>query len=275
MTNTTQIFPPMLYGTAWKKERTAQLVEQAIKQGFRGIDTACQPRHYNEAGVGEALEKLKRQNFPVQHLFIQTKFTPADGQDRSTVPYDPAASLPVQVHQSMAVSLKNLKRDVIDSLLLHSPMSTFDQTIEVWRGMEELKQKGLVRMLGISNCYDLSTLQLLYEQAAIKPSMLQNRFYSQTGYDKTLRKWCLEKNIQYQSFWTLTANGHILDNPVMQSIAANKNVTTPQLFLRFLIKQKIIPLIGTCSEKHMKEDLAVFDFDLSDSEMEQIKPLLW
>ena len=96
--------PWIVYGTAWKKERTAGLVEQAVKAGFRGIDTACQPRHYREDGVGEALDRLREQGIGRESLFLQTKFTPPEGQDPETVPYDPKAPVGEQVAQSFEVS---------------------------------------------------------------------------------------------------------------------------------------------------------------------------
>jgi diketogulonate reductase-like aldo/keto reductase len=258
------MIPKLIYGTAWKKDRTADLVEQAVLAGFQGIDTACQPKHYNEAGVGEALMRLGRP------LFIQTKFTPVSGQDRATVPYDPSASLQNQVQESCAVSLKNLKH--IDALLLHSPLPRHEQTMEAWQAMEKLCEQGKVRMLGISNCYDLEAFKLIYAEASIKPVIIQNRFYDKTGYDKLLRAWCKENNVHYQSFWTLSANPHILQS--LSGIAASKGVTGAQIFFRFLTQVGIIPLIGTCSAKHMQEDLAIFDFMLSNEEMEQINNLM-
>lgn len=78
--------PSIFYGTAWKKERTAQLVQLALKSGFRAIDTACQPKHYQEAGVGEG---ILRSGIPRDQIFLQTKFTPVDGQDPNKIPYDP------------------------------------------------------------------------------------------------------------------------------------------------------------------------------------------
>jgi diketogulonate reductase-like aldo/keto reductase len=91
--------PSFMYGTAWKKDATARLVETAIGAGFRALDTANQLIHYNEAGVGEALEALGRKEIRRETLFIQTKFTPLGGQG-GTPPYDPAADLPNQVRQS-------------------------------------------------------------------------------------------------------------------------------------------------------------------------------
>lgn len=266
--------PQLIYGTAWKKERTAELVEKAVLYGFRGIDTACQPKHYHEAGVGQALKRLNEQGINRKTLFIQTKFTPLSGQDPSNVPYDSFASLKDQVHQSFQVSLKNLGVDYVDALLMHSPLSKPDQTMQVWQEMEALHAKGSVHHLGISNCYDPNTFKQIYEEATIKPVILQNRFYAETDYDKTLRSWCATKNIHYQSFWTLTANPHILKSPVLLELAKAKLVTVEQLFFRFLTELQIIPLIGTCSDKHMQEDLAIFEFNLTHAEIKRIDSII-
>src|SRR3984885_6126643 len=103
--------PTFLYGTAWKEDRTAALVEMALRAGFRGIDTANQRRHYLEAGVGEALRAAYSAGVVTRaDLFLQTKFTYRPGQDHR-LPYDPAASLSVQVAQSLASSLEHLGAD--------------------------------------------------------------------------------------------------------------------------------------------------------------------
>src|SRR3990167_6136754 len=73
--------PKIIYGTAWKKERTASLVVKAVKYGFRGIDTACQPKHYFEPGVGQALKELETVGIARDQIFLQTKFTPITSQD--------------------------------------------------------------------------------------------------------------------------------------------------------------------------------------------------
>lgn len=98
----------------------------ALKLGFRGIDTACQPKHYYEKGVGEGIE---RSGVPRKELFIQTKFTSIDGQDPNNIPYDPKSDLSSQVKKSLEVSLQNLKTTYIDSLVLHSPMRTLENTM--------------------------------------------------------------------------------------------------------------------------------------------------
>ena len=90
--------PSIMYGTAWKKDLTCDLVVAAVKAGFQGVDTACQPKHYNEKGVGDALSRLLREEgIARESLFIQTKFTPLGGQDPKNVPYDTTAPLATQV----------------------------------------------------------------------------------------------------------------------------------------------------------------------------------
>ena len=106
--------PSFMYGTAWKKEATAQLVQLAVSSGFTAIDMANQIIHYNEALVGEALLALASQGITRDTLFLQTKFTPADGQDHRT-PYDASADLTTQVRQSFESSLEHLHTDYVDS----------------------------------------------------------------------------------------------------------------------------------------------------------------
>ena len=101
--------PWIIYGTAWKRDNTAALVEQAIRLGFRGIDTACQPKHYNEAGVGDGVVACLHRGIDRSELYLQSKFTPLSGQDPKRVPYDAKASLSEQVAQSFQTSLKNLQ----------------------------------------------------------------------------------------------------------------------------------------------------------------------
>jgi diketogulonate reductase-like aldo/keto reductase len=244
--------PTMLYGTAWKKERTAELVERALIAGFRGIDTACQPRHYNEPGVGIGIQNAVDKGIPRASIFVQTKFTPVNGQDPQSIPYDKNASLGTQVVQSFKVSQHNLQTKIIDSLIVHGPYPDWDDMMEVWSALENLAQQGLVRQIGISNCYDPDYFGRLYQAAAIKPAILQNRFYAETGFDIELRKFCSLHKIVYQSFWTLTANPRILSHSSMRQIADALQCTTAQLFFAFLMTQGIQPLTGTTSEEHIR-----------------------
>ena len=266
--------PGIIYGTAWKEERTKELVVKAVQTGFRGIDTAGQPRHYNEALVGAALLELKNNRVNREDIFLQTKFTPISGQDPDNVPYNPDSPLEAQVAQSFESSLKNLNTDYVDSLVLHSPVAPYSSMMKVWGAMEKIHQSGGARQLGISNCYDPDFFKVFYTDASVKPAVIQNRFYQQSGYDTELRQWCSENGVRYQSFWTLTANPHILGSPTVRELAEQHGKTEPQIFFRYLTDIGILPLTGTCTEQHMEEDLAIFDFELSSDEQSQIAQLL-
>jgi len=263
--------PSLIYGTAWKKEHTADLVVQAVLSGFRGIDTACQPKHYEESLVGEAIKRLKTHDIMRDELFIQTKFTPLSGQDPHRIPYNPNDSLEIQVAHSFETSKHNLGTDYVDSLVLHSPLFPYVNLIKVWSAMEAIYHSGQARQLGISNCYDLELLQRLYKDADVKPSVVQNRFYAESGYDVELRQWCNEEGIIYQSFWSLTANPHILGSKAVTALAQKYDKTQAQILYRYLNQMGIVPLIGSTSQQHMKEDLEIFSFELTSDEMMEIK----
>ncbi|MGZ5058789.1 MAG: aldo/keto reductase family protein [Methylobacter sp.] len=266
--------PRIIYGTAWKKDSTAALVEQAVGLGFRGIDTACQPKHYNEAGVGDGVAACLHRGMDRGELYLQSKFTSLSGQDPERVPYDPDAGLGEQVAQSFQASLKNLQTTYLDCLVLHSPLSSQQRTMEVWRAMERIFHSGGVKQLGISNCYDPEQFQLLYRDAKVKPAVIQNRFFAETGYDREIRDFCREHKVIYQSFWTLTANPNVLTHPTLQALAAKYRRNAAQIFFRYLSQIGIIPLTGTTSEIHMREDLAIFDFELSADECEAVAIVL-
>jgi diketogulonate reductase-like aldo/keto reductase len=267
--------PRIIYGTAWKKDETAHWVEQAIRTGFRGIDTACQPKHYHEAGVGKGIARcIQTGLMQREELYLQTKFTPLNGHDPSRIPYDAKSCLSDQVNQSFRCSLQNLQTDYLDCLILHSPLADQQQLLDVWRAMEQLFHRGSVKQLGISNCYALETLVFLYESAEIKPAVLQNRFYADTQYDRNLREYCRPKDIIYQSFWTLTANPGVLAHAAIKSLSEKYRRSSAQLFFRYLTQIGIIPLTGTTSEQHMTDDLAIFDFELTVEECQQIGKLL-
>lgn len=261
----------LIYGTAWKKERTAELVELALRTGFRAIDTACQPKHYNEPGVGEG---IANSGIERSDLFIQTKFTSVNGQDPESVPYDPSEALPNQIKKSLEVSLENLRTSYLDSLVMHSPMNSFDETIEGWKVMEGFVKDGRVKQLGISNCYDFNFFKNLFSVVEHKPAVLQNRFYADSGYDVELRKFCLENGVTYQSFWTLSANPHVLENEVVRELAKKYSTTPAVILYRCLSESGMVPLCGTTSEVHMKEDLGLMGFGIKSKEVESIFDLL-
>ena len=266
--------PSFMYGTAWKKEATTQLVQLAVATGFTAIDTANQLIHYQEALVGEALLVLAQQGVTRDRLFLQTKFTSTNGQDHRT-PYDASADLTTQVIQSFDSSLVHLRTDYLDSYVLHGPyqrqgLGAADR--EVWAAIEGLYRSGKTKMIGISNVTAEQLTQLCAE-AAVKPMMVQNRCYAALGWDKAVREICRAHNIIYQGFSLLTANQGIFAEPAIRAIARRLGAGLAQVVFRFAMQVGMLPLTGTTNLQHMKEDLQAEQFTLTDEDMQVIETI--
>ena len=264
--------PSFMYGTAWKKEATAQLVQQAVGAGFTAIDTANQLIHYQEALVGDALLALAQQGVARDRLFLQTKFTPTNGQDHRT-PYDASANLTKQVTQSFESSLAHLHTNYLDSYVLHGPyqrqgLGAADW--EVWAAIEGLYQSGKTKMIGISNV-TADQLTQLCARAAVKPMMVQNRCYAALGWDKEVREICLAHCIIYQGFSLLTANREIFADPGIRAIAQRLGTGLAQVVFRFAMQVGMLPLTGTTNPQHMKEDLRAEQLILTAEDMRLIE----
>ncbi|KHE90656.1 MAG: aldo/keto reductase [Candidatus Scalindua rubra] len=267
-------FPSFIYGTAWKEDATTDLVIKAVSAGFSAIDTANQPRHYQEHLVGKALLKLAGKGINREGLFLQSKFTPADGHDQR-IPYDPSVNLTTQVRQSFESTLKNLHTDYLDSYLLHGPYSQpglGDEDWEVWRAIEEIYNTGKAGVIGISNV-NIMQLEILTEKAEVRPMVVQNRCFANRGWDREVREFCKANRIVYEGFSLLTANPFVLQNPEVRSIARDLGKTPEQVVFRFSLQAGMIPLTGTTSEQHMKEDLQVTDFKLRDGDVQLIEAI--
>jgi diketogulonate reductase-like aldo/keto reductase len=261
-----------MYGTAWKEEATAELVQLAVRCGFSAIDTANQLIHYREALVGEALRSLEKEGTKRETLFVQTKFTPWDGQG-GQAPYDPSADLTTQVMQSFDSSLDHLRTDYIDSYVLHAPLSRRGLAAadwEVWAAMEALLRSGRTKMIGVSNI-TASQLAELCDQAQAKPMVVQNRCFAAQHWDKQVRDVCKAHGIIYQGFSLLTANREVLIYPEVQRIARRLGAGPAQVIFRFAMQVGMLPLTGTTSERHMKEDLKAERLVLSEQEVQRIE----
>ena len=267
--------PPLLYGTAWKEERTPALTELALRMGFRGIDTANQRRHYFEAGVGQGLAAAYRAGVVTRaELFIQTKFTYRNGQDHR-LPYDPSADIAAQVAQSMASSLEHLGTDAVDSYVLHGPASGHgwrDEDVEAWAAMGRERDAGRARVLGVSNV-SLRHLEQLVASGAEAPAFVQNRCFARFGWDREVRAFCLTRGIVYQGFSLLTANPEVLGHPFVTAIARRLQATRAQVVFRFAQAVGMLPLTGTTDAEHMQQDLASAALPLEDDEVRTIETL--
>jgi len=266
--------PSFMYGTAWKKEATTRLVQQAVEAGFTAIDTANQLIHYQEALVGDALLALSKQGIARDRLFLQTKFTPANGQDHRT-PYDASANLMTQVTQSFDSSLAHLHTDYLDSYILHGPyqrqgLGAADW--EVWTAIERLYQSGKTKMIGISNV-TAEQLSQLCARAATKPMMVQNRCYAALGWDNEVREICRTHSIVYQGFSLLTANREIFADPGIRAIAQRLGTGLAQVVFRFAMQVGMLPLTGTTNPQHMKDDLQSQQLTLTSDDVRLIETI--
>jgi diketogulonate reductase-like aldo/keto reductase len=241
--------PDFMYGTAWKESRTQGLVELALREGFRAIDTANQRKHYFEEAVGAG---LRAAGVPLDRLFIQTKFTHRAGQDER-LPYDEGAPIATQVAQSYESSIAHLGK--IDSYVLHGPSlrdRLAPEDVDAWRAIEALP----VALVGISNV-SASQVEELVALARVPPAFVQNRCYASTGWDREVRAACARNNIVYQGFSLLTANRDVVQHHrEVRALAAELGVTTAQLVFAFARQRGMLPLTGTTSAEHMRLDLA-------------------
>jgi diketogulonate reductase-like aldo/keto reductase len=267
--------PRFFYGTAWKEDKTQPLTELALESGFRGIDTANQRRHYHEAAVGQAIAAaISRGLVSRGELFLQTKFTFQRGQDHR-LPYEAQAPIAVQVEQSFLSSLAHFGVETLESYLLHGPTQRIGLTADdwsAWRAMEAIHASGRARLLGISNV-TADQLQLLCKDARVLPRFVQNRCYADQAWDRAVRKLCATHGIIYQGFSLLTANRAALAHPDLIQIAKRHSRTASQVIFRFALDIGILPLTGTSSPTHMREDLDVFNFGLQPAETERIENL--
>jgi len=267
--------PSFLYGTAWKEDQTQRLTELALQQGFRGIDTANQRKHYHEAAVGAGIAAAIRSGVVRrEELFLQTKFTFQAGQDHR-LPYDPRAPIATQVEQSFASSLEHLGVDAIDSYVLHGPNQRIGlgkADWEAWRAIEAVHDSGRARMIGVSNV-SLEQLEALCAGARVQPSFVQSRCYAITGWDREVRSFCKQRGIVYQGFSLLTANRQVLSHPRVLQIAARNGKQPTQIIFRFAIDVGMLPLTGTTNAEHMRLDLEAADFTLTGEEVAQIEGL--
>ncbi|RCI16565.1 hypothetical protein L249_2434 [Ophiocordyceps polyrhachis-furcata BCC 54312] len=250
--------PNLIYGTAWKQDRTADLVYTALRCGFRAIDSAAQPQHYHESGAGHGLRRAVAEGLVRRdHVFIQTKFTPAESQ-RHTAPYDLCAPLVDMVRQSVGSSLRSFtvpgQEPYLDSLFLHTPMKDLQDTVTVWRTLESYVPHQ-IRSLGICNV-TLDVIRALHHGMTVKPSFVQNPLDKHRGFDADLRRFCRQRDMVFQSFWTLTANTDLAQSQVVRHVAQMAGVQlVPAYFSLVLGLGAIAILDGTTQEENMMSDL--------------------
>lgn len=232
-------------------EECERCVLDAISVGYRSIDTA--QAYHNEEAVGSAIEKC---GVPRDELFLTTKVWISNaGYERAKASID--------------ASLKKLRTDYIDLLLIHQPFGDYYGT---WRAMEEAYQAGNLRAIGVSNFYP-DRLVDLCKFVVIKPMVNQvetHVFQQQTK----AREWMDKYGVAHES-WGPFAEGRkdFFTNAVLCEIGQKYQKSSAQVALRFLIQRGVIVIPKSTHKERMKENFEVFNFTLTESDMQKIAAL--
>ena len=244
--------PQMGYGVYQvTPEECERCVLDAISVGYRLIDTA--QAYHNEEGVGEAIQKC---DVPREELFIVTKVWISNAGEE-------------KAYASILESLKKLKTDYIDLLLIHQPFSDYYGT---YRAMERAHREGKVRAIGISNFYPDRFIDL-QAHVEIKPAVNQvetHVFDQQIEAQKYMEKYGC-----HIMSWGPFAEGRndFFKNPVLQEVGKAHGKTLAQTVLRYLLQRGVIIIPKSTHKERMKENLDIFDFELSAEDMKRIEAL--
>jgi diketogulonate reductase-like aldo/keto reductase len=226
-------------------------VMDAIETGYRLIDTAAS--YGNEEAVGKA---IKKSGVPREDLFITTKlWIESDGYEGTKKAFEQ--------------SLKRLRLDYLDLYLIHQP---FGDVYGEWRIMEELYREGKIRAIGVSNFQPDRLIDLIIHNEIV-PTVNQvetHPFHQQIE----MQKFLLENEVQIES-WGPFAEGknNIFHNELLHSIAGKYNKSIAQVILRWLIQRGVVVIPKSVRKERMKENLSIFDFEISGEDMESIKTL--
>ena len=227
----------------------------ALKAGYRHIDTA---HAYNdERGVGRA---VKESGIPREEIWITSKIWPTEYGEGKTL-------------EAIDKMLERLQTDYIDLLYIHQPVGDF---VGAWKDMEKAVAQGKVRTLGISNFdADSAAFNRLMREAAIKPAVLQMEChpYAQRI---DVRETMKQHGIQVECWFPLggaMSDGMLLKDPVINSIAQAHGKSAAQIILRWHIQEGFSVIPGSKNPQHIQENINIFDFELTDDEMAQIRAL--
>ena len=225
-------------------------VKAALKHGYKSIDTAAV--YENEEGVGQA---IRESGVPREELFITSKVWNSDQGYESTL-------------KAYEKSLSKLGLEYLDLYLIHWPGKT--KFKETWKALEKLYKDGRVRAIGVSN-FKTHHLKDLLSDAEIKPMINQVEYHPHLT-QKELHDFCLQEGIQLEA-WSPLKRGELLEEPTINEIAAKYQKTSAQVILRWNLQNKVITIPKSIKEHRIVENSQVFDFELSQEDMERINGL--
>lgn len=233
------------------KEECERCVLDALKAGYRSIDTA--QSYFNEEEVGEAIQKS---GVPRNEIFLTSKvWIDNYGYDKC--------------RKSVETSMKKLKTDYLDLMLLHQPFSDY---YGAWRALEDLYREGKIRAIGVSNFYP-DRLVDIASFSSVRPMVNQvetHPFNQQVEAKKYMDKY----GVQIEAWAPFgEGRGGLFENPVLDEIAQKHKKTTAQVMLRWHIQRGVVVIPKSTHYERMKENLNVFDFMLDEEDMAKIAAL--
>jgi 2,5-diketo-D-gluconate reductase A len=248
---------PQLGLGVWQTKDGAEVeraVSVAIDSGYRLIDTAAV--YGNEEGVGRA---IAASNVPREELFITTKLWNADqGYDNTLNAFEK--------------SISRLGLNYVDLYLIHWPVPAKDKYIDTWRALEKLYADGKIRAIGVSN-FTVEYLEKLLNETTIVPAVNQIELHPRMTQGR-LRAYCAHNDIAIESYSPLGGTGgDLLDEPTLTKLADTYGKSPAQIVLRWHIQHGLIVIPKSVTPERIKQNIDVFDFELSDDDMTTIDHL--
>ncbi|TMW70639.1 aldo/keto reductase [Alteribacter natronophilus] len=246
---------PQLGFGVWQveEEHAAEAVLSAIDAGYRSIDTAA--IYKNERGVGEALAKT---NVPREELFITTKVWNSDQGYENTL-------------KAFDESLEKLGLDYVDLYLIHWPTPEYDQYVDTYKALEKLYSDGRVKAIGVCN-FDIDHLERLLDECDVKPVLNQVECHPYFAQNE-LKTFCREHDILVEAWSPLMQGGDVLGDEAVMAISEAHGKTPAQVVLRWHLQNGSIVIPKSVTPSRIRENFDIFDFELSEKEMEAINEL--
>lgn len=233
-------------------EEVVASIKSAIETGYRSIDTAA--IYQNEEGVGQAIAEA---SVPREELFITSKvWNSNQGFDQTLAAFDE--------------TMEKLGLDNLDLYLIHWPVPAEGKFVDTWKALEKLYKDGRVRAIGVSN-FNIHHLEELMANTEITPMVNQVEYHPRLT-QKELHAFCKQHNIQLEA-WSPLMQGQLLEEPTLVEIANRYQKSTAQVILRWDLQNEVVTIPKSVKPHRIAENADVFDFELTQEEMERINAL--